>query len=164
MRKTLVVLLVVSSMLQSCIFAAGPIAKSQAKKNLTTEKKAIPPDLGKEGTYVVCILQERESRDKYLRKYFNENYKGNFVFSTKAELTTKYADVEKYRYMFTYARLEGQVYHVNDGSTTTVPSSNYFIYDRKADIEYNSGFHSGFFGKTIDAYTANMEVQRLANQ
>jgi len=67
--KKLFFYLVIAFCCQSCIFLVGPLAKSQAKKNLTVEKGAIPPDLGMNGTYVVGVLEERESRDKYLKKH-----------------------------------------------------------------------------------------------
>lgn len=163
--KKIVLLVMATFLFQSCIFLAAPIAKGQAKKYLTAEHNAIPYDLGKDDSYVVCILQNRESRDKYLKKYFKQNYKGKYVFVSMKELETeKYKDVEKYRYMFTYAKISGSVYYIDNKTSTPLSSSNYFIYDRKTDTEYNSTFHSSFFGKTIDAYTANMEKQRLANQ
>lgn len=162
--KKLLLTLIVAYICQSCIFAAGPIAKSAAKKNLTVEKKAIPTDLGKDDSYVVCILEERNSRDKYLKKYFTENYKGNYVFATRAQAASEYSDVNKYRYLFTYEKISGNVHHMSDNSNTPVSASNYYIYDRKTNTEYNSKFHSSFFGKMLDAYTTNMEKQRLSNQ
>lgn len=161
--KNLLFLLLTSFLCQSCFFLIAPIAKDQASKNLTLEKGAIPPDLGMDDTYVVALLEERESRDKYLRMHFEENYKGKYVFATRQELETKYADVNKYRYAFTFTRLVGSVYNTGDHSTTALPSSNYFIFDRKENKEYNSSFNSGMFGKVIQEYTKNMEKQRLAN-
>ncbi len=164
--KKIVLLVMAAFLFQSCIFLAAPIAKGQANKNLTVEHNAIPPDLGKDDSYVVCILENRESRDKYLKKYFKENYKGKYVFATLEEANSeKYADVNVYRYAFTYNKLHTTVHNVaTNDKVASYSSSNYFIYDRKMDKEYNSTFSSGFFGKTIDAYTANMEKQRLANQ
>lgn len=164
--KKIVLLVMMAFLFQSCIFLAAPIAKGKAKKYLTVEHNAIPSDLGKDNSYVVCILEKRESRDKYLKKYFKENYKGKYVFATLAEVNSeKYADVNVYRYAFTYNRLQGTVRDMaTNDKVASYGSSNYFIYDRKMDKEYNSTFHSSFFGKTIDAYTANMEKQRLANQ
>lgn len=153
----------IALLLQSCIMLAGPLAEDQADKHLTAGNNAIPVGIGKDGTYVVAVLQGRESRDKYVRKYFRENYNGKYVFSTVEELQTEYADVNKYRYAFTYSKLNDAVYDASDNSSTPLPSSNYFIYDRKEKREYNSGFSSSMFGKVIDAYTRNMEQQRLAN-
>ncbi len=164
--KKITILLFSTFLFQSCIFLAAPIAKNQANKNLTTEKNAIPPDLGKDDTYVVCVLEERESRDQYLKKYFKENYKGKYVFATMDEINSeKYGDVDVYRYAFTYNKIQHTVsdMETND-KVASYGSSNYFIYDRKMKKEYNSTFHSGFFGKTIEAYTKNMEKQRLANK
>jgi len=161
--KKLLVCVMIAFASQSCIFMAAPIAKNQANKNLTVEKQAIPPNIGLEDTYVVGLLEERESRDKYLRKHFDANYKGKFVYATRQELDSKYSDVTTYRYVFTYTKLSGSVYHIADNTTTPTSSSNYFIYDRKEDKEYNAGFHSSMFGKVIEAYAKNMEKQRLAN-
>jgi len=148
---------------QSCIFLAAPIAKDQANKQLTVENNGIPTDIGMDGTYVIGLLEERESRDKYLRKHLDANYKGDYVYSTMAELETKYADVTKYRYVLTYTKLSGGVYHISDQTTTPTSSSNYFIYDRKENKEYNTKFHSSMFGKVIEAYAKNMEKQRVVN-
>lgn len=159
--KKIFICLLIASISQSCVFLAAPITKSKATKNLTVEKNAIPPDLGRDDTYVIGLLDERRSRDKYLIKHIEKNYKGKYVFSTEKDLTVKYADVDTYRYVLKYKRINNTVYYNN--SMTDVPSSNYFIYDRKEDKIYNSGFHSGMFGKVIKAYAQNMEKQRLVN-
>lgn len=159
--KKIFICLLIASISQSCVFLAAPITKSKATKNLTVEKNAIPPDLGRDDTYVIGLLDERRSRDKYLIKHIEKNYKGKYVFSTEKDLTVKYADVDTYRYVLKYKRINNTVYY--NTSMTDVPSSNYFIYDRKEDKIYNSGFHSGMFGKVIKAYAQNMEKQRLVN-
>lgn len=159
--KKIFICLLIASISQSCVFLAAPITKSKATKNLTVEKNAIPPDLGRDDTYVIGLLDERRSRDKYLIKHIEKNYKGKYVFSTEKDLTVKYADVDAYRYVLKYKRINNTVYY--NTSMTDVPSSNYFIYDRKEDKIYNSGFHSGMFGKVIKAYAQNMEKQRLVN-
>lgn len=149
-------------LLQSCMLLAGPLAEDQADKHLTAGNNAIPVGIGRGNTYVVAVLQGRESRDKYVRKYFKENYNGKYVFASIEELQTDYADVDTYRYAFTYSKLDKT--HIDSlANSSTLPSSNYFIYDRKEKREYNSGFSSSMFGKVIDAYTRNMEQQRLAN-
>ncbi len=176
--KKIFICLLIASISQSCVFLAAPITKSKATKNLTVEKNAIPPDLGRDDTYVIGLLDERRSRDKYLIKHIEENYKGKYVFSTEKDLTVKYADVNIYRYVLKYKRINNTVYNHNfrdnlpssfsnsnnnSNTNTNVRSSNYFIYDRKEDKIYNSGFHSGMFGKVIKAYAQNMEKQRLVN-
>lgn len=177
MRKiTLAFLFIIAFICQSCLFlVTGPIVKSNLKKNLTVEKNAIPPDVGKDDSYIVCILQGRESRDKYMRKNFSKEYKGKHIFLKESELKTeKYSDVDKYRYVFTYTRINGSTTvrttvsggGMNNSNTSNVstPSSNYFIMDRKTNTEYNSGYHSSYFGKYILAYATNLEKQRQLNK
>lgn len=177
MRKiTLLFLLLISMMLQSCVMLiAAPIAKGKLKKNLTVKNHAIPPDVGLKDTYIMCILTGRNSRDKYLRKNFAKEYKGKYVFVTESEaISEKYSDVDKYRYIFTFTRYAGSVKTTttvtgggmknSNTSTVTTHASNYFMIDRKTNTEYNSKYSSSFYGKYILAYAMNLEKQRIVNK
>lgn len=167
--KKIFLLLVAAFFLQSCIFIVGPIVKGKLTRKLTVENKAIPPDLGFDDAYVVCIMHEKNSRDRYVKKHFKKFYKGNMVFVTAKELESEsYSDAAKYRYIFDYMRHNGSVQVVqatptgNQISNVSTPSSNYFIHDRLTNIEYNSRISTGWFGKYIKAYSQNLEKKRLA--
>lgn len=160
--KKIILYVAAFCILQSC----GAVVKSGLQNRLTEEKGAIPADLGSDDAYVVGILQERNSRDKYLKKYFKKNYKGKYIFLTQKQLDTeKYRDSTKYRYIFTYKAYTSRI--STDPSKTydiSVPSSNYYIHDKKEKKDYNCGASSSYFGKYIDIYTLNLEKQRLKNK
>lgn len=159
----LVFLLFVSILPTSC----GSMVKNSAMNKMTVENHAIPPDFGKNNSTLVCILQGRNSRDKYMRKHIEDNYRGKYVFLLKEELESdKYGNLDEYRYLLDYNA--GSVLNTsfNTGGnleTRNLPTSSYYIYDRKMKEHYFSGTTSGMFGKLILAYSISLESVRVAN-
>ncbi|MBN8642256.1 MAG: hypothetical protein J0L86_10640 [Flavobacteriales bacterium] len=167
-RKKLVVastILFINFLFTSC----GAIVKSAAVKEMTVEKNAIPADFGAGNTTLICVLKGRNSRDNYMRKHIKNIYKGKYEFVLESDLnSSKYSDKNTYRFLFDYdAGSTSSVGHNNVTGRTeamSLPTSSYYIKDRKNDKIYHSNFSSGFFSKLIQAYVINMEKVRLQNQ
>ncbi|WP_412984700.1 hypothetical protein [Pontimicrobium sp. IMCC45349] len=155
-------------LLNSCIAAAVMAnQKNVAEKHITTENNAIPPEFGKDNSTLICVLKGRNSRDKYMKKHFNENYKGKFIFVLEEDLENEeYADLDKYRYIFDYDA--GSTASAGYGAsgefkTRSAPYSNYYMLDRKTDEYYYSDVKTGSFGKVILTYAQKLESLRLQN-
>jgi hypothetical protein len=148
MRQIKLILLSISFLLffNSC----GSIVKNIAIKKMTVENGAIPQEFGKDETILICVLKGRNSRDKYLKKNIKENYKGKYEFVLESELSSdKYKDTDLYRYLFDF-RTEFITSHGYNNVTNKmqidhVPTSIYYILDRKTKKYYESGVSSGFF-------------------
>jgi hypothetical protein len=132
-------------------------------KVYTEENKAIPPDFGNEEYTLLCVIKERKSYDKYLKKGVENNYKGKYEFITEKQLRqTRYKDTETYRYVFDYID-NYQV--VEDGVPTGATFGKmFFVKDRVNDISYiREGQVNGAisnFGKAIVAYMIALETKR----
>lgn len=164
-------LIVVSTLLSISLFftSCGAIVKSSAMKEMTVEKNAIPADFGSGNTVLICIIKGRDSRDNYMRKHIKNIYKGKYEFVLESDLnSSKYSDKNTYRFLFDYNA--GSATYVGRNNVTgrteamDLPTSSYFIKDRKNDQIYHSNFSSGYFSKLIQAYVTNMEKVRLQNQ
>jgi len=163
--KSIILAIALPLVLNSC----GSIVKSEASNKMTVENGAIPPDLGKDNSTLICVLKGRDSRDNYMKKHIKKNYNGKYEFVLESDLNSeKYNDSDKYRYLFDYNA--GSVQSTSFSSPTNgfetrnLPTSSYFIKDRKSNEYYFSNISSGFFSKLIEAYSINMEKVRLANK
>ncbi|WP_353778659.1 hypothetical protein [Winogradskyella sp. 3972H.M.0a.05] len=163
--KLIILTVTIPFLLNSC----GAIVKGSASKKMTVENGAIPADFGKDDTVLICVLKGRNSRDNYMRKHIKKNYKGKYEFVLQSDVYShKYDDRDKYRYLFdynagsmrstSYSNLTGEI------ETRHLPTSSYYIMDRKSNEYYFSNISSGFFSKLIQAYSINMEKVRLSNQ
>ncbi len=166
MKKLLLLITIfaVSIMLHSC----GAMIKGAALRNLTVENNAMPSNFGKDKATLICVLKGRESRDKYMRKHFKNEYYGKKVFILESKLNSaKYSDKNKYRYVIDYnsGSLSETTFYSSGGSNTmTAGTSNYFIYDRVEEKTYNSTAQSSAFSKLIQAYAINLEKIRKQNK
>lgn len=156
--------LVASILLNSC----GAIVKSAALKKYTIENNEIPPDFGKEKNTLICVLKGRGSRDNYMKKHVKKRYKGDYEFVLESDLDNpKYSDMDNYRYLFDYNA--GSVSAMGRNAATgtmqpvNLPTSSYYIKDRKQNVYFSNNFSSGFFSKLIEAYVINLEKARSAN-
>lgn len=149
---TLVVLFLSMLLFTSC----GAYVKNKSMEKMTVENKAIPSNFGQDNEILVCVLQGRNSRDRYMRKHVEENYFGKYVFLLSEEISEEvYTDLDTYRYVFDYNA--GSVLGQNG---RPLPTSSYYIYDRKENVYYYSDAYSGMFGKLILAYTLSLERVR----
>jgi hypothetical protein len=141
--------------------------KGVADKHITKENKAIPPDFGNDNSTLICVLKGRNSRDKYMKKHFNENYKGKVVFVLESDLTNEiYNDVDEYRYLLDYDAdsMTTSGYSASgEFGTTNAPRSNYYMFDRKNKEYFYSNVKTGSFGKVILSYSQKLENLRQQN-
>jgi len=74
------------------------IFSKKEKKRL----KGVPTEFGKDrDAIMICILQDRNSFDKYLKKNMRENYNGRKIFITRDKLDLElYSDLKKYPFIF----------------------------------------------------------------
>lgn len=167
MKKTIQLItafIILSFNLSSC----GIIVREMAKSEMTAENGAIPTRFGKSDEVLVCVLKGEKSRDRYMKKHIEAEYKGKYIFVLEDELSSdEYKDTNKYRYEFNHDTKVRQVSTVgSDGfpDKTTVSSAWYYIKDRKTQKKYSGGMGSSFHSKLIKAYVMNLEKLRTANQ
>ena len=153
--------------LTSCL---GLMVQGVAKNKFTENKGAIPPDFMKEESTLICVLQERNSYDKYLKKHMQAKYHGPIKFVLKSKLfdegkiSSKYKDTVKYRFIFNYGLGTQHYSDTKYGPGTGGASFStklFYVLDRKDGKKYNSPFSSSFFAKLIKAYAINLEKKRL---
>lgn len=137
-------------------------------KHFTVEKKALPADFGSDSQCILmCILKDRSSRDKYMEKQITNEYHGKYEFISESDLgSAKFKNKDIYRFLLDYKGSSTTSTYMSGGSlrTSNIPTSNYYLLDRKSNKEYNSNFKSGRFSKSIQAYAINLEIVRLKNQ
>ena len=142
-----------------------------ARKNLTVEKGAIPPEFGKEKT-TILFIKARGGYNGYLRRNVRKNYNGAYELVTRAEYenNVKYQDVTTYRYVFDF-----DYYRVNDryispsmATMTNRPAlyqvKKFSIYDRKTDSLYRSPMTSSYWSKLQKIYLRQLEAKRQLEQ
>lgn len=145
--------------LQSC-----GIVHRQILAEIDQDKSSIPPDIGKDDTYVLVVLAGRNSHDNYLRKPFRNRYLGKYEFISGNELNSgKYADSLLYRYVFLGNTSIGTASRMHGGGSTMVHHHSYWIKDRVTGITHNPHIYSSYFGAYIKAYVINLEKARLKN-
>jgi hypothetical protein len=164
--KTVIIyslLMILTLSLNSC-FIAKAISKGKARREFTEENKAIPPSFGKANEVILCILQDRNSYDKFLKSAFKKKYKGDYVLVYKPDLySAKYADKEKYRYVFDYDGGSIMTTAWSDGLSASSTMKRYYIYDRLENTKYQTGGEFGFFALAMRCYVENLEIKRLSN-
>ena len=154
-------------MFSSC----GMIIKSYIKKD--TEN--VPPDFGKEKT-TLLVIQERKGYNKKVEKIVKDNYSGNYIFVTRAELENKYADAMNYRYVLDDDISVSKMYVTTittDRSTgfqtrSTAPQSSasrsFHVLDRKTNKIHDTGVSSGTsWKKILKTYLQKLDAERKKN-
>ncbi len=164
--KLLIIIIISSLHLTSCLFATKAIQASKARKEFTEANNAIPPDFGKKGEVLVGILTTVNSYDKYLKSALNKKYLGEHIFLTTEELDSdsKYSDKTKYRYLFNVEKGSGSTATFSNGLSSTIIKKRQFIYDRLEDKKYISGAEFTFFAKAMKVYAENLELKRQSNK
>ena len=157
-RFTLFLLIVIT--FNSC-FISKSVDASKAKSEFTEENNAIPPAFGKKGTVLLCVLQKRNSYDKYLKSAVKKNYNGEYLLVSEAQLNSEeYSDKEKYRFVFDYS--EGKKVYSTNSSQPAV-YKRFFVKDRLENKIYQSGAEFTFFAKAMKVYFENLEKKRNAS-
>jgi hypothetical protein len=139
-------------------------------KSFTVEKNALPADFGAdENCILICVLQDRNSRDYYMKKQITNEYHGKYEFVSESDLTSsKYNDKNIYKYLLDYhhSTVTQSTYNTTTHRTSTLTSgiSNYYLLDRKENKEYNNKRSGSAFSKIIRAYAINLELVRLKNK
>lgn len=143
--------------LSSCIFLImGPIVQAKARKELTEEKGAIPPDFGKDKSTLLVVKTGINSYDKYLIKNF-KSYVGKYQIIESADTaSSKYTDKVKFRYKFDYNDNVNTMVVYSDGSSMPLVVRRFYIYDRALSKSYSADMTSGYFSKVMKAYIENL--------
>ena len=149
-----------------------------ARKNLTVEKGAIPPEFGKEKT-TILFIKARGGYNGYLRRNVRKNYYGAYELVTRAEYenNAKYQDITTYRYVFDfdYNRVNDRYIAPSMATMTnrSVPGNirpalyqvkKFSIYDRKTDSLYRSPMTSSYWSKLQKVYLRQLEAKRQLEQ
>ena len=154
MRSTLAI---ISFAFSSLILCSTTSCSSTSAVTKTTSDKSgeIPPDMANEKFILVGVYHGRFTYDGKIRREFAA-YTGQYVLSTKKELTTTYADPVKYRYVLD-AHLE------ESGGSVTENTKWYSlsITDRKTGKVYYGRSRSSRVAKQINAYLKAIEAARM---
>lgn len=163
--KRLVLILLCSTFISTIFYSCASV-NSVAKK-ITVESGEIPPDMTGSDFILIGILSGRKSFDKYVEREFDK-YTGKYMLASKSELTEKYNDTEKYRYIIDYQQNHST--HVDlipsratmgtPNPTYSTTGFRYFILDRKENKEYIRKGQSSFYAKEIRAYLQAIETVR----
>ena len=162
MRKLIKVLslLLICSMLSSCIFLLVSNVKRKAKKELTVENGAIPEYLGRYGATMLVEKVNSKRFDKNCQKIF-KNYIGPYEFINLGdEAQEKYSNIEKYRYIFR-TEVDYSDRRYDDGST--VIFYRHSIYDRITKTEYKADYAHSVYTKVLKGYIDNLNDEIKAN-
>jgi hypothetical protein len=146
-------IVILSTTLQSCA------STDSVANKITIASGEIPPGMKSEDFTLVGAIKERRSFDKYMEKAFSK-YTGKYVLATENEMKTKYADVNKYRYVMDYVRESGSVSQIGTGKSYSVPGKRFFILDRQTNKEYRRKTWSSYYGKEMQAYIKAIEAAR----
>lgn len=152
------------------LFAScGAIVKGVSGSQISVEKHAIPPDFGKDSSYLVCLTSGKNSYDKYLKKGTEKNYHGPHVYINEKDIhSPEYADSTKYRYLFSrsVSSYSNRQFSAQSGtfSNSNITTNSFGIYDRMTGITYKCPVTSSFFAKLIESYMSKLEEQRLKYQ
>lgn len=137
------------------------MARRQAIKRITVEKKAIPPDFGKdESEVLICIITDKNMYDRYVKKHVINEYHGKYKFMLYSDIGKDGTDdVSKFRYIFHGFRTRSKDF---DGSMHT--EFQYYIIDRLEEETYNCPFVANGYGQLIKKYMIALEHTRLQYQ
>ncbi|NPV51792.1 MAG: hypothetical protein HPY60_11450 [Candidatus Methanofastidiosum sp.] len=160
---TLTGILIIIFLFNSCA------SVSSVAKKITIESGEVPPDMKSEEFIIIGVLKGRRSYDKYVKKEFSK-YTGNYILAQKDEITEKYSDVNKYRYIMDYTKESSTSTKYNpnykqhgsqpfEDNTTT--GYRYFIQDRKENKEYTRKSRSSNFKLEMRAYITALESIRI---
>jgi hypothetical protein len=147
------------------IIGCTPIAKRS--RLIKAEKSTIPLNFRGDSFYLVGILHNRNSYDRYLKKAFEKRYTGNYILVTNEELEKKYTDVQKYRYVFDYLKADlsyGKSTSIVTGKEKYVEYSTYkfYVIDRTTSTKYQSNRNGDAFFYEIQAYLMLLDAERKA--
>ncbi|WP_420570689.1 hypothetical protein [Kordia sp.] len=162
--KTILLLTLVTTsfLMNSC----GVLVKAKARKSITEENGAIPPDLGKENTTMIFFLYHR-SYNRYLKKNAKKFYKDDYIFLTEEEFTKNetYRDISKYRYIFKFDYIHYTVPDFNSPSFEKRRRvKKFYIVDRKTGITYKSKMTSGLWSKLQKVYFEKLSEKITSNR
>ena len=143
---TIAVIIVTSS--------CGGMIRSYIRK----DKENTPGDFGNEKT-TMLVIQHNRSYNKRLEQAFKKNYTGEYVLVEKNDLA-KYADAEKYRYVFDNTVDISRGY----GGAPTTSSMSFYLIDRKTNSKYTTGLSSGIYTTVLNAYVKKLETTRKNNE
>lgn len=116
-----------------CVFTLKPYSLSAQKSEEPNEYEIIPPEFGKEGGVLLIKLSGSEKQRKILKKIAEEFYQGKFEFVTS--ITTKYKDIDTYRYVYGYRLVYTRI-HVGDDYR---PRFSFYVLDRKINKTHKGG-------------------------
>ncbi len=125
-------------------------------KNITVESGEIPPEMKTEKFILVGVLHDEKAVQKSTRQAF-EKYTGEYVIGSLSEIRTKYRDLDKYRYLVDY-KVDDSAYGKAGNYTY-----QYFITDRKTNIQYVKKTKSSFFERELTTYLMAIDLVRLSN-
>jgi hypothetical protein len=157
MKRLYLPLLITVFSFSFLVSSCGFIVKSKARKRITEESGAIPPDLGKDNTTMIFLLYHG-SYNRYMKKNVKRRYIGDYVFLDKNTYRTDetYQDIEKYRYVFGfdylyYTRVSESM-DFDDNFERQSRVKKFFIHDRKLDSVYRPTITSGLWSKLQKVY------------
>ena len=128
---------------------------SAVADKITIESGEIPPDMKTEKFILIGTLKDKRSYDKYVEKEFDA-YTGEYVLATKEEISTKYPDKSKYRYIMDCVEVRSPSGNGKDYTT----GFRYYIRDRKTGTNYTRKGQSSFFALEMKAYLKAIEAVR----
>lgn len=147
--------------------SCAAIEKSLAKKNITVENGAVPPDIGKDSTILLVVVQGKNQMKKLLMKHTTNEYNGEYKFIEAGEqYMDQYSDTSKYRYVFDhYIKIISGYVDPTDFKTQgrKIKSKRFFIEDKASYMRHECYFGSSIYGKVIQAYMIRLEERRLVN-
>ena len=153
-RELFLAVLLFCFLSQSC--TKSPNSKQSA--NITIESGEIPPDMATEKFVLIGRLYQDESYDKYLVKEFDK-YTGEKLLATDSDISDRYSDVNKYRYVLEYYT-EKHGHTDMHGHHTSVSVKHFYIYDQKTATVYKRNETSGFFAQQIRSYLSAIDAVR----
>ena len=143
---------------------------SSVAKKITIKSGEIPPDMKTDNFTLIGVLKGKRSYDKYVEKEFL-TYTGKYVLATEEEISNKYNDIEKYRYLMDYHMEDTYSTYYNKDKEKYGPpyetkkstGFRYYILDRKEKKEYIRKSKSGFFTLEMKAYLIAIDSIRKKN-
>lgn len=166
MKKSIKSLLLSTAVLSA---SCGAIVKGVSGSQISVEKHAIPPDFGKDSSFLVCVTSGKNSYDKYLKRGTEKYFHGLHVYINEKDIrSSQYADSSKYRYLFSrsVSSYSNSTFNAQSGTfdKSNITTNSLGIYDRVTGITYLCPVTSSFFAKLIESYMAKLEEQRLKNK
>ena len=99
-----------------------------------------------------------------MKSAVKKNYYGDYILlSTDESHDSKYADKEKYRFIFNYSSGSTRTTTYSDGLSSSSTYKRFYVRDRLTGKTYQSGAEFTYFAKAMKVYMANLEEKRIAN-